>query len=402
MELGERFQKPVIWFPITGPSMLPPPSPCSNEGQVCFQFQAIADTMKALGWHSIVPIYEDTEYGSYLIPCLTNVLKDMGIQMVNTTAISTNSTHYEINNIVHELINMRTHIFLVHMSVDLGTRFVPVADSHNMMGEGYAWILTQGLSSLTYPQVKSNITRNLYKYRSGVAPTFTYFVSLKAYSQGALGVRPVDLMKKTVVSRDIEGVFFTRFGRKLTKYGWWSYNTMQALAMALEKAGTYSNGTKLRDEIMATNFTAYTWDHFDLRKGTLYQSSFEIYNVVGMTEVVIGSWSNETGRIVRNLSEVSKSSDEYPLLQGILWPGKTLIKPPKLRIGVPIRTSSFPEFVSVDNSTKPRPQIGGFVINVFLKAIDALPFRVNSYEFVPLPITNTIDNILCTQMESQV
>ncbi|XP_028760904.1 glutamate receptor 2.3-like [Neltuma alba] len=360
VELGLESQVPVIWFPITGPSLLPPPSPSSNQGLNCFQFQAIAATIEALGWQSIVPIFEDTEYGGHLIPCLSNVLKDMGIRMVNITAIDPDSTDVEIDDILVKLNNRRTHVFLVHMSMDLGIRFIQSAEEQDMMGEGYAWILTQGLSSLTDPQVTTGNP-------------------LKGYMQGALGVRPMD-SNKTRWRRWTQSYFDYRFNSTLSVYGWWAYHTIEALAMALEKPGADNNGTKLQSEIWDTNFTGLSGINFNLKGGQLDQSVLEVYNVIGPRERVIGYWKPETG-LVQNFSKGAKISGKYQL-KDPLWPGDTLDKPPKLRIGV-VATNSFPELVSVDNSTTP-VMIHGFAFNVFLKVVDVLPFPLD-YEFVPLP-----------------
>ncbi|XP_028760950.1 glutamate receptor 2.7 [Neltuma alba] len=405
VRLGEQLQVPVIWFPITGPSLLPPPSPSSiyiGQGLNCYQFQAIAASLKALGWQSIVPIYEETEYGSHLVPCLTNVLKEMGIRMANVTAIASNSSDRDIDDILLKLNNMRTHVFLVHMSMDLGTTFVLSAQRKEMMGEGYAWILTQELSSLTDPQV--TVTRNLYTGQV-LSGSFTDFFALKRYMQGALGVRPMD-SNKTDARKGIENNFTAKFGgASLTIYGWWAYHTIEALAMALEKPGADNNGTKLRSEILATNFTGVSGINFNLKGGQLDQSVLEVYNVVGTRERIIGSWNPKDGFVQNNSKSGEVSGDGYQLSGPLaLWPGDTLDKPPKLRIGVP-RTNSFPEFVNVDNSSK--LLIDGFAINVFLKAIGVLPFLLNNYEFVLLPNKNAsdtptnYDDLLCSQMKDE-
>ncbi|KAI9116013.1 hypothetical protein K1719_012943 [Acacia pycnantha] len=381
VKLGEKYQVPVIWFPITGPSLLPPPSPSSissDQGlKYCFQFRAIADTIEALGWQSIVPIYEDTEDGSHLVPCLSNVLKEKGIQMVNVTAIDSDT---KINSTLDELNKMRVHLYLVHMSMDFGTRFIKWAEDRHMMDEGYAWILTQELSSLTDPQASPG-------------------KPLKGFMQGALGIRPME-SNKTWFRRNSESCFKLGFNSSLTIYGWWAYHTVEALATALEKLGTENNGKKLGKEIWATNFTGRSSGHsglnFSLSKGQLDQSVFEVYNVIGTRERIIGSWSPGTGL-------VKTSGDSQ--LKDPLWPGDTLDKPPKLRIGVP-RTNFSPEFVNVDIYNSSKPLIYGFAITVFLKAVDVLPFPLKNYDFVPLPNQSrsdpmTYDDLLCKQMKDE-
>ncbi|KAI9115847.1 hypothetical protein K1719_012777 [Acacia pycnantha] len=210
----------------------------------------------AVGWQSIVPIYEETEYGSHLLPCLSNVLKDMGVQMANVTAIA--SKVEGINSTLDKLKDMRTHVFLVHMSRYFGTELILSAGRKEMMGEGFAWILTQELSSLTEPLVMFG--RKLY-YPNQVQPeNFTDYRSLRMDMQGALRVRPVDLNKIAEERKKIESNFYKKFKRDLSIYGWWAYHTIEALAMAVEKQGTENNGTKLGEGIRATNFTGISGD----------------------------------------------------------------------------------------------------------------------------------------------
>ncbi|KAK4268539.1 hypothetical protein QN277_025185 [Acacia crassicarpa] len=393
----EENQVPVIWFPITGPSLLPPSSPSSiysDKGLNCFQFRAIADVIKALGWQSIVPIYEKTEYGSHLLPCLTNVLKDMGVEMANVTAIA--SQVEGINSTLDKLKDMRTHVFLVHMSMYFGTELILSAGRKEMMGEGFAWILTQELSSLTYPQV--NTKRELYNADlSSVLTNFNELVPLTRYMQGALGVRPRD-PEKTKTRVEKETNFSKSFKSRLTIYGWWAYHTIEALAMALEKPGSTDNGQTLRNEIEAFTFTGVSGVKFNLSQGQLDQSELEVYNVVGDSERIIGNWSPEEGLFQNQSSNKGgETAGEYKV-KDPLWPGNTLDKPPKLRIGVPTKNSS-PELVDADNSSE-RLTIDGFAKNVFLKALDVLPFRLNNYEFVPLP-NMTYDDILCSKMKEK-
>ncbi|XP_054795339.1 glutamate receptor 2.7-like [Prosopis cineraria] len=334
----------------------------------------------------------------------------MGIRMFNVTSIrpiissdldgKINRTLYQekINSTLDKLNNMRTHVFLVHMSMDLGTTFIRSAQRKEMMGEGYAWILTQELSSLTEPLVK--VTRTLI-HNAGLPSeyytNFTDSIRLKRFMQGALGVKPMD-SNKSKERREKEKNFRERFKSTLTIYGWWAYHTIEALAKAVQKTST-DKGSKLRDKILATNFKGLSGINFSFRKEQLDQSVFEVYNVIGDRERIIGAWSPETG-LVQDYGKVGdETSGEYRL-KDALWPGDTMDKPPKLRIGVP-RTNSFPELVNVGNSSN-TTKFDGFAINVFLKAVDVLPFPLNNYEFVPLPneISNanmTYDNILYNQ-----
>ncbi|KAK4268530.1 hypothetical protein QN277_025177 [Acacia crassicarpa] len=168
--------------------------------------------------------------------------------------------------------------------------------------------------------------------------------------------------------------------------------------MALEKPGSTDNGQTLRDEIEANAFTGVSGVKFNLSQGQLDQSELEVYNVVGDRERIIGNWSPERGLFQNQSSNKGGETDGEYKVKDPLWPGYTFDKPPKLRIGVPTKNSS-PELVNADNSSE-RLTIDGFAKNVFLKALDVLPFRLNNYEFVALP-NMTYDDILCSQMKEK-
>ena len=46
---------------------------------------------------------------------------------------------------------MQSRIFLVHMIASLGSKLFVLVKNSRMMSDGYAWIITQGLSSLLDP-----------------------------------------------------------------------------------------------------------------------------------------------------------------------------------------------------------------------------------------------------------
>jgi ionotropic glutamate receptor len=199
-------------------------------------------------------------------------------------------------------------------------------------------------------------------------------------------------------------------------FGLWAYDTVWALAMAVEKAGivhsrffkqnsSQSNvdlaalgisetGRTLRNTIRATEFQGLS-GNFHLAKGQLEPSAFEIINIVGKSERIIGFWTPKRGlsqALVDSTGEVAGSISKDKLLKQPIWPGDTTNQPTKLRIGVPIR-QGFVEFLKVDwlNPLTNKPSISGFSHDVFLAVLDALPFPL-PYEFIPFMNENRTSN----------
>ncbi|MBA0726743.1 hypothetical protein Golax_002550 [Gossypium laxum] len=69
-------------------------------------------------------MYEDTEYGSGLIPYLADEFQQFDI---------------------------RTRVIVVHMSSSIGSKLFLLAKETTMISEGYTWIITDGLSTLLDP-----------------------------------------------------------------------------------------------------------------------------------------------------------------------------------------------------------------------------------------------------------
>ena len=392
IELCRISQVPIISFSATSPFLSPSQNPffIRTTQDESAQVKAIVDIVKAFGWREIVPIYEDTEYGNGLIPYLMDALQEIDTRVPYRSVIPPSSNNTEISEELNKLKANHTRIFLVHMTASLGSKLFVLAKNAEMMSEGYAWIITQGLSSLLDP-MGSKVMDSM---------------------QGVLGIRPYLLPSKKL--KDFE----RKWKRNLTSiktrsktttslnlFGLWAYDTVWALAMAVEKAGivhssflkqnaSNSNvdlaalgileiGTKLHNTILTTKFQGLS-GNFHLVKGQLEPSAFELFNVIGRTERIIGYWTGNRGFSLdlNDTSEEAYSTSKDKLKQPI-WPGCTTDQPAKLRIGVPIR-NGFEEFLKVEwhSSTDDKPSISGFVIDVFHAVQDALPFPL-SHEFIP-------------------
>ncbi|KAI9116204.1 hypothetical protein K1719_013134 [Acacia pycnantha] len=350
VELGAKYDVPVIWFSPSGPSLLPPRSRFfipSNTTSLCLQFEAIAAIIQAYKWQCVIPIYEEPEFGNDLMPCVTYALQEMDTRVPNTSPIRQDFSDDDINKELDKIKDNQTCVFLAHMTVELWSRLVILAQKKRMMDKRYAWILTQGLSSVIDPGA-THIKEN-------------------GYMDGVLGVTSRSVDNITQSKRlSLAEKLRLEYGNKtsLSLYGLWAYDTITALAKAVENASLVNsdeNRVDLREAIKDTYFLGLSGD-FSLRQGQLESSRFVVYNVKEKRDIMII-------RILTNDSAV------------VEWLGNAEERLPRLRIGVP-RKTHFTEFVNVSGEGKSISPTG-FAVDVFYKVIRVLPFNL-SYGFVPM------------------
>ncbi|KAI4356979.1 hypothetical protein L6164_000955 [Bauhinia variegata] len=359
IELGAKAKIPIISFSATSPTLYPTRNQffIRTAQDDCSQVKAIASIIGAFGWREIVPIYENTEYGKGLIPCLNDAFEAIDTRVPYRSVIDPRSYETQILEELHKITNHTlTKIFLVHMTKELGSKFFPAAEKAGMMTEGYAWIVTEGLSSLLDPMEPEVINS----------------------MQGVLGVRP--RVPNTTRVEDFRKRWNS--STEVTLFGLWAYDTVWALAMAVEKAGITNStsqkkndtnnstgildfadvrisetGPRLLNEILTTKFRGLSGD-FSLVNGTLEPSRLEIFNVREQNEYIIGYRPKE-----------ENFPDAKLKLQDPKWPGNAKEKPTKLRIGIPGR-ENIKEYSKVVN----------FSFDIFDAVVKNLTFPL-FYEF---------------------
>ncbi|TQE05246.1 hypothetical protein C1H46_009225 [Malus baccata] len=168
---------------------------------------------------------------------------------------------------------------------------------------------------------------------------------------------------------------------------------------ALEGFGISQNDPQLVQALLATSFKGLLGD-FSLLNGELQSSTFQIVNVFGNGENLIGFWTPQNG-LQRNFNSTKKS--KYPTpnvvgLRSIIWPGDTTSSPEgwqiptsehkRLKIIVPVNTT-FSEFLIVthDPRTKKTTINGGYCIDVFEAVIKVLSYDV-PYDLHPYATSN--------------
>ncbi|KAJ4823781.1 hypothetical protein Tsubulata_012100 [Turnera subulata] len=395
IELGGKAHVPIVSSSATSPSLSSTRSKYFVRAALddSSQVKAMTAIIQAYGWREIVLVHEDTEYGNGLVPYLLDGLQEIDTRVPYTSSIPLSFTDSQITRELKNLKEKQKRIFLVHTTAMLGSRLFLLAKDAGMMDAGYAWLVTQELSTQLAPM--SEIVMDSM--------------------QGVIGVRPFIPLSKELNS------FKSRWRKKwnskkgnskmieheLSLFGLWAYDTVWAIAKAVENArtvrssfikqnssrntinvdlaalGVSETGPRLLSSILKTTFKGLS-GNFKLEKGERLSSAFEIFNVVGNLERVLGYWSAQNG-LSRNLDKNNSTILDYSVsksnLKQPIWPGDTTGQPKKLRMGVPLK-SGFREFIKVEWDSRNKPIISGFSYDVFLAVIDALPFPFPC-EFVP-------------------
>ncbi|KAG6388367.1 hypothetical protein SASPL_149792 [Salvia splendens] len=386
IDIGDRERVPVI-SPATSPALPLKETPYFIRSAWCSssQAKAIAAIVKAFGWKEVVLVYENSIYGSGLLPYLTVNLLQSNVVISNLSFIPPYAKDDQVLQELFNLKEMQTKVLIVHMPLDIASRFFQMAKEVGMMTEGYAWLISDPLTSLL-SSVDSVTTEAM---------------------QGVLGV-------KALVPRSEEVRRFTKRWSKrfheenpnidraeLNVFGLWAYDSTSALAEAIERVGFPSQRVNRGNSALASVLRNFTYKglscDFNITNGQLQSSAFEIVNVIGKGDNTVGFWTEKYG-----ISKELKFNGDKPIystekesLRGILWPGQTSNVPKgweiptsgkKLRVGVPIKGLGFNEFVNVTwNQETNAVEASGFCIDVFKEVIGTMPCDV---EYIPFPTTD--------------
>ncbi|MCL7043737.1 hypothetical protein MKW94_019580 [Papaver nudicaule] len=387
MHLGNRSQVPVVSFSATSPSISPSQNPyfirtTLNDSS---QVNVIAAIIKVFGWREVVPLYADTEYGKGIIPYLIDAFQNINTRVPYRSVFPSSAIDEQIDDELNRLTRMQTRVFILHVTAPLGVRIFPKAKEIGMMSKGYSWIVTDGLGN--YLRV--------------------------------IGIRPYVPESKKLNSFRAKWKY--RFQKQnpnldmnLDMFGIWAYDTVRALASAVEKLGSlnpnFNKGnvnvnsgdiermgvSQIGPEVLRKISNIKLKDpmsgKFNIVNGQLQYNTFQILNVIGNGARQIGIWTPIDG-IIKNISSVGKNkSTTDNNLSPIIWPGDTGVVPkgweistnePPLRIGVPVK-NGFTEF---PRATQNSSYVTGYSAEVFKAAVRILNYTV-PYEFVPFLISN--------------
>ncbi|KAL6561291.1 hypothetical protein OROMI_016892 [Orobanche minor] len=345
IDIGDKVKVPII-SSATSPSISPPDSPyfIRSSGCSAFQGKAVAAIVKNFGWRQVVLVYEETSYGIGLLPFLTEDLLEGNALVSNMTAVSPSAENDRILEKLFELKNMQTRVFVVHMLPPLASRFFKIALRAGMMEKGYAWIIADALTSLL-----DSVDPGMIEAMQGVVGVKAYFPRSSEVGSFTRRWKQRFYKENTEMERT-----------ELNVFGLWAYDSIAALAEAVEHVGVISPKFKkmaatrnLTDlEAIGTldtgpslirflrNFTSKGLNgDFKISNSELQPSVYEIMNVLGNGVNRVGFWTENRG--------ISKSLnvDDNPqqCLGAVVEPGQRRNAPRgweitansrKLRIGV--------------------------------------------------------------------
>ncbi|KAF6142596.1 hypothetical protein GIB67_000885, partial [Kingdonia uniflora] len=391
--LGDRAQVPIISFSATSPFLTSRTPYFVQATQIdSSQVNAISSIIQAFKWREVVLVYENSDYGYGLVPYLLDAFGEIETRVRYRSIISLSITDDEILEELAKVRNMSTRIFIVHLSLSLGSRLFLKVKSVGMMSEEYAWITSYGLMNLL---------------DSMDAPVI-------ASMQGVLGVKPYIPRSKELEDFEVRWKRYFRMKNpyiektELNAFGLWAYDTLWSLAMATERLGitnlqfknsavrknatditnirTSKTGRELLKLILDTKLTGLS-GNFHLANGRLQSAVFQILNVIGKGERQVAFWTPEHG-ISQDLKWTSEEPNKF---RSIIWPGDSTIIPKgwprngtKLRVGVPVKNGfNFFNLIKVarDPYTK-KSKVSGYCVDVFRSVMNALPYVV-PYDFFP-------------------
>ncbi|KAL8170431.1 hypothetical protein V2J09_022235 [Rumex salicifolius] len=413
ISLCEKAHVPIISYSATSPFLSSLKSNYFIQAtQVdSAQVEAIKSLVQAFGWRQVVPIYVDNEFGGGMIPYLMDTLLQLGTRVPHSSPISSSASNDQISMELNNLKSLSTRVFILHMDGDLGIRLFSLANKLGMMSKEYVWIVTNGVGNLI-----DVLTPQTIQDMQGVIGVRTYFPRTLELENLVFGWR-----RKMVQENAADP--------QVTVFELWAYDSITALARAIEKAGSSgfvfdrSNssstdisklgvsqaGQKLIREIKGVGFLGLSGD-FLLINGQLKSSIMEIVNIIGKGESTIGVWTPRNG-FLRDIS-LSDNDDKYSIskdrLGPITWPGDQKDVPKgwlvpvnekKLRILVPFK-HGFDEFVKV-KYVGSNLEYSGFCIDLFKAIVESFPYPI-PHEYVPYKDPNKAVNPSYDELISQV
>ncbi|CAL4967363.1 unnamed protein product [Urochloa decumbens] len=412
--LGNSSHVPILSSSATSPDLSPSQTPfvVRTAANDSFQAAPVAAVLAAFRWHAAAVLYEDSPYGSGMLPALADALQGVGARITERAALPPGADDAAIDAVLYRLMAMPTRVFLVHMNLFTAARLFQRARNAGMMTEDYAWIATDGVGSVVDALGADDVSA-----MEGV-------VSLRPYVAMTSQVRNFSArfrarLRRVSPSADV-------YDHDPTVSMLWSYDTAWAVAAAVEAAGVSSpafqtprrgsaatdldrigvsaTGAALLEALRETRFQGLA-GNFSLVDGQLQPPAYEVVNVVGRGARRVGFWTPEAG-----ITQTLGADAARGLKRSIIWPGDQTSPPKgwvvspngqKLRVYVPVKRG-FKEFVGVQrDSPNGTANITGYCIEVFDAVISKfMPYPV-SYQYVPYDDSSESYDELVAQVAQQ-
>ncbi|XP_047050391.1 glutamate receptor 2.8-like [Lolium rigidum] len=395
-DLATHAEVPVVSFSATSPSVSPTAARFFSRAahSDADQAGAIAALATLFGWRRVVPIYQDDDYGVAFLPFLVDALASARAEVPYRCALSAATSPDAVAAELYRLESEQTRVFVLHTRHQLARRVFAAALKAGMTGEGYVWVITDGLTGLL----------------GSVQPP-----------QGVIGLAPY--VPTTPRLRDVKKRWAHRYMRDhpdgelshaiIGCYAVWAYDAAWAVASAAERLsatdlssppglvggtdgdndisglGKSRSGKSFLRALSGTKFEGLG-GRFELVDGELVVPAYRVLNIIeGGKERGIGFWSPRFG-LSRHISR--RSDIPGGELAPVIWPGESAVQPSgwvqptsarKLRVAVPGYVSaSYRAIVHLDvDPVTNQTTAGGFVIDVFEAAVRLLPYAL-PFEYV--------------------
>ncbi|KAL4197450.1 hypothetical protein AMTRI_Chr04g188240 [Amborella trichopoda] len=406
-QVATMAQVPVISFSRP----YPPPAACyltptflihmANNDSL--QMRGVAAITSSYQWKLVNVIHDDADSTIVIFPFLNEALMSVGAKIVQRSVLPTKaSLHDMIGTLRKELQRLRAtqcRVFVVHItSIDLANLLFVEAKRMGMMENEYVWLITDPLTALL--DSMDSATISLMQGVIGVTTSFCHETRefFSRFKQQFLSEYPEEERANPSI------------------YGLRAYYMIMVLAQSMKSVGAKRENNSIIPWIQYHNETKRAWDlresldgprlikeitsivsrgfsgEIRLTNKELHSSIIQIINIVGKGSRGIGFWSPETGFSRDEMAREGKSTSMNTILAPVIFPGGPSTTFPKgwvvtsdgkkMRIGVPKR-KGFKEFVEVKHhQTLNRIEFRGFVIDVFHKVLDILPYEL-PYEFIP-------------------
>ncbi|KAJ4958482.1 hypothetical protein NE237_025593 [Protea cynaroides] len=390
-KMGSKAQVPIISFSAISSSISPNWFPyfirfAQNDSS---QVKAIAAVLKSYEYKEVSLIHDDSHSGTAAIPYIIDGLQEIGAHIHHRIVLPHAIKELAIEDILRELGHTSSRVFIVHLSLSLGSRFFSHVKEMGMMKSGYKWIITSGLTDL------------LSYMEPSVLSSMKDVIGIKTHvpSSGP-HLRFMAQWRKQF------GKDHSKERMELNVYGLWAYDATFVTAKAANKASLCLNrkprppvsanstdffnmsvslmGSEVLKHIKATRYNTGVSGEIHLVNGELQSSSFEIVNV-NESSHKIGYWIPMDG-LFWSLSAVGMGKNYLGTVKDldvVQWPRvlEAISSDKVLKIGVPVKLV-FPEFINITcSSNDQKPNVTGFSYEVFEHVMKSLPFKV-SYEYI--------------------
>lgn len=355
-----------------------------------FQVAAIAAILDMFTWRTATVLYEDSPYGAHILPALFYALQGYNLHLMDSIALPVGVTGDYLNQILYNIKETPTRVFIVHMLPDLAARVFYQATVAGMMSDGYIWIATSSIGT-----VVDSLSPDKIDHMQGV-------VTLRPYVQATTHV--MNFTARLNARFRLENPGINDVHNPSTQL-LWAYDTTWALAKAVHIARVSSStpGRTLLGAMLNTTFDGMA-GRFILVNGHLHLSSYEIINIVDKGARTVGFWTPES-RIIKNLKTSGAKG-----LKKILWPGHLATTPKgwdvssngsPLRVIVPEK-QGFNQLVEVSYSrTANSFTVRGYCIDIFDMLMKNLPYPV-AYHYVPvIDSSSSYDSLLSLVREKK-